>query len=69
MMVTRTLKDFEEMLEEKGFLRVHQSHLVNIAFIKEFIKRDGGYLLLSDGSTVPVSMRKRNQVMELLNYD
>lgn len=67
MMVTKTLKDFEELLEEKGFIRVHQSHLVNITFIKEFIKRDGGYLLLSDGSNVPVSMRKRNQVMDLLN--
>ncbi len=69
MMVTRTLKDFEEILEEKGFLRVHQSHLVNVSYIKEFNKRDGGYLLLSEGSNVPVSMRKRTQVMDLLSND
>lgn len=67
MMVTRTLKDFEEMLEDRGFARVHQSHLINTAFIKEFVKGDGGYLVLTDGSNVPVSIRKKNQVMDLLN--
>jgi two-component system LytT family response regulator len=67
MMVTRTLKDFEEMLEDKGFARVHQSHLINTRCIKEFIKGDGGYLILHDGSNVPVSIRKRNYVMDLLN--
>lgn len=67
MMVTRTLKDFEEMLEDSGFARVHQSHLINTRCIKEFIKGDGGYLVLNDGSNVPVSIRKRNYVMEVLN--
>lgn len=67
MMVTRTLKDFEEMLDESGFARVHQSHLINTRCIKEFIKGDGGYLVLTDGSNVPVSIRKRNYVMEVLN--
>lgn len=67
MMVTRTLKDFEEMLEDRGFARVHQSHLINTAYIKEFVKGDGGYLVLTDGSNVPVSIRKKNQVMDLLN--
>ncbi|HYG51986.1 MAG TPA: LytTR family DNA-binding domain-containing protein [Flavobacteriales bacterium] len=67
MMVTRTLKDFEEMLEDSGFARVHQSHLINTRCIKEFIKGDGGYLVLTDGSNVPVSIRKRNYVMEVLN--
>lgn len=67
MMVTRTLKDFEEMLEDKGFARVHQSHLINTRCIKEFIKGDGGYLVLTDGSNVPVSIRKRNYVMDVLN--
>jgi len=67
LLVTRTLKEFEEMLEEHSFIRVHQSHLVNSNFIKEFVKGDGGYLVMSDGSNVPVSTRKRNQVVELLN--
>lgn len=67
LLVTKTLKDFEEMLNEHQFLRVHQSHLVNTNCIKEFVKGDGGYLMMNDGSPVPVSTRKRNSVVEALN--
>jgi two-component system LytT family response regulator len=55
------------MLKEVNFLRVHQSHLVNTKYIKEFIKSDGGYLILTDNSNIPVSVRKRNEVLEVLN--
>ncbi|MFZ5553455.1 MAG: LytR/AlgR family response regulator transcription factor [Bacteroidota bacterium] len=67
LLVTKTLKDFEDLLKEHGFLRVHQSHLVNTNYIKEFVKSDGGYLVMSDGTNVPVSTRKRNSVVEALN--
>lgn len=67
IMVTKTLKYFSDLLKENRFLRVHQSHLVNTKFIKEFIKSDGGYLVLKDKSTVPVSVRKRSEVLEALN--
>jgi two-component system, LytTR family, response regulator len=67
VLVTKTLKEFEDMLGDHSFLRVHQSHLVNSNFIKEFIKGDGGYLVMHDGSNVPVSTRKRNSVVEALN--
>ncbi|MFI5205153.1 MAG: LytR/AlgR family response regulator transcription factor [Flavobacteriales bacterium] len=67
IMVTRTLKEFEELLSEHGFARIHQSHLVNADYIREFIKADGGHLILKDGSEIPVSTRKRAYVMELLN--
>jgi two-component system LytT family response regulator len=66
MLVTKTLKDFEDLLSEQGFYRVHQSHLVNTKFIKEFVKTDGGYLIMNDGSNVPVSTRKRPEVMKML---
>jgi two-component system, LytTR family, response regulator len=66
LLVTRTLKDFEDLLQDQGFYRVHQSHLVNTKFIKEFIKTDGGYLLMNDGNTVPVSTRKRPEVIKML---
>ncbi|WP_040560025.1 LytTR family DNA-binding domain-containing protein [Kordia algicida OT-1] len=65
--VTKTLKYFADMLKNYQFLRVHQSHLVNLQFIKAFIKTDGGYLLLKDKSTVPVSVRKKVEVMEILS--
>lgn len=67
LLVTKTLKEFEEMLQDHQFLRVHQSHLVNTNCIREFVKGDGGYLLMNDGSSVPVSTRKRNSVVEALN--
>ncbi len=67
LLVTRTLKDFEELLSEHQFVRVHQSHLVNSNYIKEFVKGDGGYLVMTDGTSVPVSTRKRNAVVEILN--
>ncbi|PQJ72452.1 LytR/AlgR family response regulator transcription factor [Polaribacter butkevichii] len=67
ILVSKTLKHYADMLKEVGFLRVHQSHLVNTTYIKEFIKSDGGYLVLTDASNIPVSVRKRNEVLEVLN--
>lgn len=64
--VTRTLKHFEHMLSDHYFLRVHQSHLVNLRRIKEFVKKDGGYLLLDNNEQVPVASRKRAEVIERL---
>lgn len=66
ILVTRTLKQFDQLLEKHHFMRVHQSHLVNLAFLKEYIKRDGGYLLLANGDQVPVALRKKTEVMEML---
>lgn len=66
LLVTKTLKDFEDLLCDQGFYRVHQSHLINTKYIKEFIKTDGGYLLMNDGSNIPVSTRKRPEVMKML---
>ena len=62
--VTRTLKEFDAMLTSVGFIRVHQSHLVNLDFI-EFIKSDGGYLVLNDRKEIPVASRKRSHVKVL----
>lgn len=64
--VTRTLKQFEQLLERHGFLRVHQSHLLNAAYIHEYVKKDGGYLKLKNGEIVPVSLRKKAAVVEYL---
>ena len=66
ILVTKTLKEFDEMLQQSGFLRVHQSHLVNLEHISEFIKADGGHLNMSDGSYVPVSSRRRTMVLHAL---
>jgi len=67
ILVSKTLKYYADMLKEHQFLRVHQSHLINTKYIKEFIKSDGGYIILKDKSNIPVSVRKRTEVIEALN--
>lgn len=66
LMVTKTLKEYEDLLSVQGFFRVHQSHLVNTKLIKEFVKTDGGHLIMNDGTSIPVSTRKRAEVVEML---
>lgn len=65
--VTKTLKYFADMLKNYQFLRVHQSHLINLQCISAFIKTDGGYLMLKNGENIPVSVRKKNEVMDILD--
>ncbi len=67
LLVTKTLKEYEKMLDEYNFIRVHQSHLINSNHIKEYIKTEGGYLVMKDGSHVSVSIRKKPMVMKLLD--
>jgi len=66
LLVTKTLKEFDKMLSEFGFYRVHQSHLINIDHLKEYVKIDGGYLKMQDGTSVPISTRKKSAVLKLL---
>ena len=65
LFVSKTLKDYEEMLGNSGFFRPHQSHLVNISFIDRFEKGDGGILILRDGTNVPVSYRKKENLLKI----
>ena len=67
LLVTKTLKEFDSMLSEHEFIRVHQSHLINSQFIQEFVKIDGGYIVMTDGAEVPVSSRKRSTVMQMIS--
>lgn len=66
IVVTKTLKEFNDLLAEQGFYRVHQSHLINTKFISEYVKTDGGHLIMSDQSIIPVSVRKRPEVIKML---
>lgn len=67
LLVTKTLKEYEKLLDEHGFVRVHQSHLVNVDQIKEYVKTEGGYLVMKDGAHVSVSVRKKPAVVKLLD--
>lgn len=60
VIVSRTLREFEELLDTHDFIRVHHSHLVNINHIKRYIKGEGGVVIMSDNSEVEVSRRKKD---------
>ncbi|HPE17637.1 MAG TPA: LytTR family DNA-binding domain-containing protein [Tenuifilaceae bacterium] len=63
--VSQNIKHFEEALLNLGFFRCHQSHIVNVTYINRYHKSEGGMLILKDGSTVPVSFRKKDSLFKL----
>jgi len=67
LLVSKTLKENEELLGEYNFIRPHKSHLINVNYIKSFNKHEGGYILMTDGSQVPVSRRKKEKIIEIIN--
>ena len=64
LLVSKTLKEFDEMLNPYGFMRVHQSHLINLDHILQYEKSDGGSVILSDNQPVPVSLRKKDVLLD-----
>jgi two-component system, LytTR family, response regulator len=61
--VSKSLKEVEAMLPPELFIRCHLSHVINVNSIKSFRKEDGGHLLLSEGSKVPVAKNKKNELI------
>lgn len=66
IIVSKVLKEYEELLPGEFFVRVHQSSLVNLAHIKKYVKGDGGQVWMSNGAEVEVSRRKKDEVAEAL---
>lgn len=66
IVVSKQLKEFDELLAPCGFYRVHQSHLVNLSHVEQLIREDNGVLVMSDGSRVEVSRRRKEGVVEIL---
>lgn len=66
LIVSRTLKEIEEMLEDYPFLRVHHSCLVNLNEIKKYARGEGGTLFMSDGAEVDVSRSKKETLLKML---
>ncbi len=63
-LISRTLKDFEELLGEFSFFRTHHSHLVNLNHVREYVRADGGYLVLVNKMTIPVSRSRREELLK-----
>ena len=66
--VSRTLGEYEKMLEHSNFMRIQKSHIINLVHVKKFIKSDGGWVLTADGAEVPVSPLKRELLLLQLSF-
>jgi two-component system, LytTR family, response regulator len=66
--VSRTLKEYEEILTDQDFFRIHNSHLINLNLIKNYIRGDGGHVIMSNGKTLDVSKRKRDAFLSRLGH-
>jgi two-component system, LytTR family, response regulator len=66
IVISKTLKEYEQLLEGKGFFRCHQSHLINLNYVLRIDKRDGGFIVMKDQTQLPLSSRKKDQLLEWL---
>jgi two-component system LytT family response regulator len=64
--VSTTLKEIEEIMEEHSFVRVHRAHVVNLNEVEKYVKGEGGYLIMSDGSMINVSRNKKEELLKKL---
>ena len=65
IVVSRPLKDYEDLLEQCNFFRVHKSHMVNLNHIEKYVKGKGGYVIMNDGSHVDVSVRRKEELLKV----
>lgn len=63
--VSQNIKQYDDILTNHGFFRCHQSHIINVSFIKRYHKVEGGTLILKDGTSIPVSLRKKEAMFKL----
>lgn len=66
ILISKSLKEYSDLLKPQGFVRAHQSHLVNTKFVKSWLKEDGGVLLMINGDKIPVSKPNREMVKAVL---
>lgn len=65
LFISKTLRYVEEMLCDYHFFRVHNSYIINLDYVKKFVKSDGGYILMESGDSVSVSRTKKAQLLEM----
>lgn len=66
IVVSKPLKEYEELLEECNFFRVHKSNMINLNHIEKYVKGKGGYVIMNDGSHVDVSVRRKEALLKML---
>lgn len=60
ILVSKHLKEFQDLLNDRNFFRPHNSHLINLDFVKKFVRHDGGYIEMNDGSQIPISRNRKD---------
>lgn len=68
MVVSKTLKEFESLLEPYDFIRIHQTHLINKAYLKRYIRTDGGAVVMSDGTELPVARARKDSFNKKMDW-
>jgi two-component system LytT family response regulator len=68
LIVSKTLKENEELLKDHNFIRPHKSHLINTKYIKSFLRVEGGFIIMTDDSKIPVSRRKRDMILDYFSH-
>lgn len=69
ILVSRTIKEYDEMLTDYNFFRIHQSHLINLKYLKNYTRGRGGYVELSDGTNIDVSARRKSEFLKRMSQD
>lgn len=65
VMVSKTIKHFEELLDPERFYRVHRSNIINLKHIDKYVKGEGGYVVMKQGARIPVSRRRKESFLQL----
>ena len=67
LLVSKHLKEYENLLADHNFMRVHQSYLINLSEVKKYVKADGGYIVMKDDSIVNISIKKKEEFLRYMN--
>ena len=60
ILVSKHLKEFQDLLSDRYFFRSHNSHLINLKYVRKYVRRDGGYIEMQDGSEIPISRNRKD---------
>ena len=64
---SKTLGDFEDLLHNYGFFRIHKSFLINLKHLRKYLRNEGGHVMMSDGAVLEISRRKKDELLELVS--
>ena len=69
VIASKTIRYFEDILTPMGFIRPHQSYIINSKYIQQYSKKDGGFLIMIDGSSIPVSRNRKEEILLMFKGD